>query len=371
MPGTYSITSRASGSLLTAAIYNEDHQAHLTFNTPGGCDDYSVNLAQMQSTVDPGESGSESLPTDLAGEIQRLRNIIKEITGKTFWYESPASSLASISSLALITAFDYSVVAGSPGRMPLPTRYRQGFIYNPNASDPSNDLDFSIGACRDDGDTHNIIQTTFSPLTKQTDAAWAVGQNAGSLDTGAVGNNEYWIFAIKRTDTGVCDILTSLSPSAPTMPTNYTKKRLIGWFKRVGGVIVAFHNIAIANGFRLMWDVPTLDVNQTNTLTTSRRTDAIKVPNTVTVLAHITVTMLDAAIWLARVCSTNETDAAPSVTAAPLANVRGNVAAQYVSVSLDVYAVAGIIAARAGTATIDQYNVQTDGFTWVSKDDTM
>lgn len=91
MPGTYSITQRAAGSLLTAAIYNEDHSAHLTFNTPGGVDDYSANVAQMQSTVDPGESGTESLPTDLAGEIQRLRHVIKEMTGKTYWYESPTA----------------------------------------------------------------------------------------------------------------------------------------------------------------------------------------------------------------------------------------------------------------------------------------
>jgi len=74
----------------------EDHQAHLTFNTPGGCDDYSTNVSQMQSAVDPGEVGTESLPTDLAGELQRIRQLIKEITGKTYWYESPSGSLVVI-----------------------------------------------------------------------------------------------------------------------------------------------------------------------------------------------------------------------------------------------------------------------------------
>lgn len=93
MPANYNHTTRADGSILTGSIYNADHQNHITFGTPGGIDDYSTNLAQMQATVDPGESGTESLPTDLAGEIQRIRNIIKEITGKTYWYESPTFSL--------------------------------------------------------------------------------------------------------------------------------------------------------------------------------------------------------------------------------------------------------------------------------------
>lgn len=94
MPGNYGHTARADGSILTGSIYNGDHQNHITFCTPGGVDDYSTNLAQMQSSVDPGEQGTESLPTDLAGEIQRIRNVLKEITGKTYWYESPAVSLA-------------------------------------------------------------------------------------------------------------------------------------------------------------------------------------------------------------------------------------------------------------------------------------
>lgn len=89
MPGTYSHTTRADGSVLTGSIYNGDHQNHITFQTPGGTDDYSTNVAQMQSAVDPGEVGTESLPTDLAGELQRFRKIFTEITGRTYWYESP------------------------------------------------------------------------------------------------------------------------------------------------------------------------------------------------------------------------------------------------------------------------------------------
>ena len=58
----------------------------------------SSNVAAMQATADPGEVGTESLATSTEGEIQRLRNMLKEITGKTQWYETPASSLAELTS---------------------------------------------------------------------------------------------------------------------------------------------------------------------------------------------------------------------------------------------------------------------------------
>lgn len=60
-------------------------------------DDYSANASQMQTTVDPGEVGSESLATTLAGEISRLRHMLKEITGEDEWYESPVASLIGLS----------------------------------------------------------------------------------------------------------------------------------------------------------------------------------------------------------------------------------------------------------------------------------
>ena len=53
-------------------------------------DDYSVDNTQMQSTTDPGEVGTESKATTLAGELERLRLILKEITGEAQWYVTPA-----------------------------------------------------------------------------------------------------------------------------------------------------------------------------------------------------------------------------------------------------------------------------------------
>jgi hypothetical protein len=122
----------------------------------------------------------------------------------------------------------------SPATAYFPTGFVYGLTLTTNGSDATNDIDIAVGASRSDDDTANIIQA--SALTKQADVAWAVGTNAGMLDTGAVGNSRYAIWSIKRPDTGVVDVLSSLSFTAPTMPANYTLKTLIGEFTRAGGV---------------------------------------------------------------------------------------------------------------------------------------
>jgi hypothetical protein len=75
-------------------------------------------------------------------------------------------------------------------------------------------------------DDNTVMMTLPATLTK-TLAAWAAG-SGGMLDTGALGSNTYHIFLIMRPDTGVVDVLASLSPTAPTLPASYTKKRRIG-----------------------------------------------------------------------------------------------------------------------------------------------
>ena len=59
-------------------------------------DDYSVDNTQMQSTTDPGEVGTESKATTLAGELERLRFAVKELKQWCLgtiaqWYESPTA----------------------------------------------------------------------------------------------------------------------------------------------------------------------------------------------------------------------------------------------------------------------------------------
>jgi hypothetical protein len=88
MAGLYSLTTRTTGTTLTANIYNTDHQNHIDNHITTQMDDYSANAAEMRSTTNPGEVGSESLATSLAGELERIRFILKEFSGGTQWYTS-------------------------------------------------------------------------------------------------------------------------------------------------------------------------------------------------------------------------------------------------------------------------------------------
>jgi|SRR3990172_7665305 len=96
MPGLYSITTRVAGETLTAAKYNADHQNHVDNQTPQQTDDYSSSVSQMQTATNPGEVGSESQATSLAGELERLRFMLGEISGGAQWYSSPQTDLNAI-----------------------------------------------------------------------------------------------------------------------------------------------------------------------------------------------------------------------------------------------------------------------------------
>lgn len=257
-----------------------------------------------------------------------------------------------------------------------PAKFVQGLIQSVNSGDATNDTDISAGSCRDSTDAMDMVLA--STLTKRIDASWAVGTNQGGLDgTESVAGTPdvstwYYMWLIKRSDTGVVDALYSESATAPTMPTNYDYKRLIGAvFNNSGGDITAYHAYEIeGGGLEVSWDVPTLDINLLNTLTTARRTDTVKVPINFSVIAHLNVFINDAASnQAAWICCPDQTDAAPSASAAPLTNnsnngsiVAGSGAQMFIRTSST-----GTIAARSTLATVDSYFVSTMGFKWARR----
>ena len=88
-----------TGEVLTASDLNSTDVNHVNHQIPEDTDDYSVNVAEMQSVVDPYPASSESLPTALAGELERIRYQIKEITGETHWYHDVDRTIASLATL--------------------------------------------------------------------------------------------------------------------------------------------------------------------------------------------------------------------------------------------------------------------------------
>lgn len=126
----------------------------------------------------------------------------------------------------------------------LPLNYIAGLTLS-NDTDTAHDIAIAVGECRDDGDAVDMALT--SVLTKQIDASWAVGDDAGGLDgtESSAGTPDastvYYMWLIRRSDTGVVDALFSESSSSPTMPASYDQKRLIGFVVTDGSAnIVAF-----------------------------------------------------------------------------------------------------------------------------------
>lgn len=106
-----------------------------------------------------------------------------------------------------------------------------GLIISNDGTDADHDLVIAVGVARDYSDSTTIELT--SSITKQIDASWTVGTNQGGLDTGSVAASSlYGIYLIRRSDTGVVDVLISLDTTpnlaTGTKPTNYDQWRLIG-----------------------------------------------------------------------------------------------------------------------------------------------
>lgn len=164
----------------------------------------------------------------------------------------------------------------------------------------------AVGAATSD-DTTTSIKLSTTPFSKTT-GAWAVGSGNGSLDTGAIANNTwYHVYLIERTDTGVVDVLTSLSASAPTLPTSYSVKRRIGSMKTDG----SSHWTAFTqNGDEFLWVTPIADAVGFS-LTTTASLFTLSVPTGVQVWSKISTIGGSAATWTYIVTSPDQADTAP------------------------------------------------------------
>jgi hypothetical protein len=94
-----------TGDTVTAGDLNSSFTtAAVTNSTPQCVDDYSSTVSQMQTATDPYASGTESQATSLAGELERLRFMFKQIFGLTQWYrhdQAPTFSFSHMSAQAL------------------------------------------------------------------------------------------------------------------------------------------------------------------------------------------------------------------------------------------------------------------------------
>jgi hypothetical protein len=177
---------------------------NVDIGTPG---DNTVNLAQLASGTD-----GELFTWDTSGDPAKVA-------------VGTATHVLTSNGAGAAPTFQAGGVA---------TGFIGGLNITNNGSDGDHDIDIAVGSARDYTDAVTMTQGT-AGLTKRIDATWAVGDGNGGLDsTDTVGNNTgYGVYLIRRSDSGVVDVLISsdmtAAGSALTMPTNYDQKRLIGW----------------------------------------------------------------------------------------------------------------------------------------------
>lgn len=263
---------------------------------------FADDVAQTFNTVQPivyGGTGSNDLKltdTDFG---------IKDNGDPTKIGQFNASNLPT----ATTRTYDLPYYSGTLGLVSDIRGQIYGLTLSNNVTDATNDIDIAAGAAVDSTGTVSMLLA--SAYTKRLDAAWAVGTNQGGrMSAAAIANTTYHVFLIRRPDTGVVDVGFDVSPTAPTLPTNYTQFRRIGSIVRAAGTIVAFKQFG--NEFTL--DVPVFFDSGTNPGVGSVLVTLPNIPSGIRVLATLAYYIFDssAANYTYMLIS----DPATSVTAA-------------------------------------------------------
>src|SRR3990167_8832624 len=197
------------------------------------------------------------------------------------------AKLTALTAIAAVAAEDLFYVVDDPAGAPaekkataaqvktyvgFPQGHIFGLILSNAAVDTTNDINVTAGKARNSTDTTDI--TLASAIVKQIDAAWAVGTNAGGMNTGAVANGTWYeVHLIRRSDTGVVDVMFTTTANRATLPAGYDSQRRIGWIRNDGaGNILQFTQVN--DNFTLT--TPVNDIS--NTATASATTQTLTAP---------------------------------------------------------------------------------------------
>lgn len=185
MAGTFSRIKTWIAEVLTASDLNAEFDNIINNLDPDGIDDASATEGAMQAVADPYPASVSSLATNLRGEFQRTRYLIKQITGEAQWYIDPDVSLATIFStyttLADVqaNAMNYAVDTGVADAYvvtisPVPAALTVGMVIVVKII--------------------NANLTTTPTLNLNGLGAITITRNSGALNAGDLKANGYYLF---------------------------------------------------------------------------------------------------------------------------------------------------------------------------------
>lgn len=251
------------------------------------------------TTYSAGTSTPQATFTTSAGSIQNSNPIVLGVDGRPpqeIWLLTGQSyKFVLADSLGNILSTYDNVPGISSGG--LPNSYLSGLIMS--SAGASTTVAVTAGQATD---STNAVPMTLASAMSKTTAGWAAGSGNGGLDTGAIAPSSwYHFFLIYRADTGVTDILFSLSVNVPLLPSNYTNFRRIGSAKTKTGGSPNWEGF-VQDGDYFQWIVPAsqggattrpLDFGTTNP-GTAAVTVALAVPPGVNVLAQLKLRLFNA-----------------------------------------------------------------------------
>lgn len=216
-----------------------------------------------------------------------------------------------------------------------------GLTLSNNAGDATNDIDIALGGVPALSNLYFMFLA--GALTKQLDAVWALGNNAGMRASGAaIADTTYHIFAIMRPDTGVVDIAADTSASGANIAANtnaaYTQIQRIGSIVRVAGVIKPF----IQDKNRFQWLAPVSNVAAGNP-GTAAVTRALTIPVGINVIALVIAALTSSTVagywfYLSDLATTDVAASSVNTTVGVIGNATGGFAATQAQVRTDTAA---------------------------------
>lgn len=126
MPATFGRIKTWVRERLKFSDLNGEFDNILQNFTPTGVDDASADASAMQADTAPAPGGTESLATNLLGELQRIRYVLRRIQGGTYWY----SDIGRIASALPSTMFAYLPSGGNTAAEALTDYINRGGLLN-------------------------------------------------------------------------------------------------------------------------------------------------------------------------------------------------------------------------------------------------
>lgn len=257
-------------------------------------------------------------------QVQVFDNNYKQVIPDEITLTGTTALTVDLSSYGTITGTWFVAVLdiGAPTAYSVAAVLPMGWIYGlglSHGTDTEHDITVAAGKARNDADTADMALA--SAMTKQADATWATGTDAGGMASGeslpASGTIHVWL--IKNSGTGAVDVLINnhaTSGLSPSLPSGYDIKRRIGSYRTD-----ASNNILNGDWWgtgavrTFLFDTPILDYSSAGS-GTNAVTVGLNTPGGI-----VTKAILNNAVGAGGnlyLSSLNNADLAPSATVAPL-----------------------------------------------------